>query len=419
MVEEGDQVVLDVNNGEKVVITQVTKKARIKLGRSYVSCLPLLGQTYGTVFELSADGRTLVGGSKNALDVLNGDFKNTSTERNNEKLVDDGTAQKLTQKDIEQLKGDGITGGELINKLVENSATFKMKTEFSQEKYKKRKQKKYCTVLVLCRPCAQNICEAFYQKSPFKICGLRLDSLSLLLNLGNVCPYSRVLVLEESGGMILASALERLGGYGQVCALSMDAKRPAPKDIVRFFNFEEHVTAAGRHTSLEELLKAKEVKTIEDCGEVPEESKQEGDDEGKSSEGNPRKKMKVSRNHGALKRVFMPKRAETSELEELASAGFDSLIVVAPRYSPESVMDKLASLLAPSAAFAVFSPYLQPLVDCRYSLSSQKAAVSLQLTETFWREHQVLPGRTHPNMNMTTGPTSGYILSGVMTQNLP
>ena len=44
-------------------------------------------------------------------------------------------------------------------------------------------------------------------------------------------------------------------------------------------------------------------------------------------------------------------------------------------------------------------------------LQVSKEAVALQLQESWWREYQVLPGRTHPEM-MTSG-TGGYVLSGV------
>lgn len=40
-----------------------------------------------------------------------------------------------------------------------------------------------------------------------------------------------------------------------------------------------------------------------------------------------------------------------------------------------------------------------------------KEAVALQLHESWWREYQVLPGRTHPEMS--TSGTGGYILSGI------
>lgn len=39
-----------------------------------------------------------------------------------------------------------------------------------------------------------------------------------------------------------------------------------------------------------------------------------------------------------------------------------------------------------------------------------KEALAVQLQEAWWREHQVLPGRTHPEMVISA--TGGYILTG-------
>lgn len=55
-------------------------------------------------------------------------------------------------------------------------------------------------------------------------------------------------------------------------------------------------------------------------------------------------------------------------------------------------------------------------VDARYKTKTvlvvqvSKEAVALQLQESWWREHQVLPGRTHPEMMVSA--TGGYILTG-------
>ena len=51
VVSEGMAIVLDVNNGERLIITQITKKTRIKVGKSYMSLLPLIGHSFGTIFE--------------------------------------------------------------------------------------------------------------------------------------------------------------------------------------------------------------------------------------------------------------------------------------------------------------------------------------------------------------------------------
>jgi len=43
--------------------------------------------------------------------------------------------------------------------LAEGSATFQGKTQFSQAKYKKKKQKKYTVSATIQRPTARSICE--------------------------------------------------------------------------------------------------------------------------------------------------------------------------------------------------------------------------------------------------------------------
>ena len=43
---------------------------------------------------------------------------------------------------------------------------------------------------------------------------------------------------------------------------------------------------------------------------------------------------------------------------------------------------------------------------------ANRQAVALTLQESFWRESQVLPGRTHPTMTMSA--TGGYLLSGTV-----
>ena len=386
------------------------------------------------------DGRELVVGTKESLSVLNGAFSSTETNKNNATLVDDGKAQKLTAEDIQKLKGEGIARGELVEKIIENSVTFESKTEFAQEKYKRKKQKKYCTAMVLCRPTARNICESYFQKHPGKICGLRIDSLALLMNMANIAAHSKVLIFEHTPGLILASVLERLGGYGQVCTLH---EGKVLMDIVRYLNFEERITSVGTYAKLDDIQKVKEssrMKAEETLGKDVDDDVETSnvtikqieseDQQKKTSQEVPtakRQKMsaadKKTKNkvngkgyEPKVKRVFFPKQASSDQMQDLVQGGFMNLIVVAPVYSPESIMDKLAYLLAPSATFALFSPWLQPLVECRIFLQSTKLAVGMHLTETFWREHQVLPGRSHPHMNMTTGPGSGYILCGTMTE---
>ena len=54
---------------------------------------------------------------------------------------------------------------------------------------------------------------------------------------------------------------------------------------------------------------------------------------------------------------------------------------------------------------------LQPLADAMHVLRKSGLAVSMTISEPFLRDHQVLPGRTHPVMT-TEANSGGYILSG-------
>jgi hypothetical protein len=89
-----------------------------------------------------------------------------------------------------------------------------------------------------------------------------------------------------------------------------------------------------------------------------------------------------------------PRSSATPELlQQLLQPGFASCIVAAPRLHPVALLQALLPLLAPSASFAVYSPYLQPLAEAQHALSSAKMAVQLQVQESWFREHQV--GRRH------------------------
>jgi tRNA (adenine-N(1)-)-methyltransferase non-catalytic subunit len=62
--------------------------------------------------------------------------------KNNKELVDDNTAQQLTSEQISEMKRKGVDGEKIIQALVEGSTTFQKKTEFSKQKYLRKKKQK-------------------------------------------------------------------------------------------------------------------------------------------------------------------------------------------------------------------------------------------------------------------------------------
>lgn len=66
----------------------------------------------------------------------------TEVTQDNRDIVDNSETQKLDKKTIMGFRDDGMEGEKIVEKLIENSATFKGRTEFSQAKYLKKKEKK-------------------------------------------------------------------------------------------------------------------------------------------------------------------------------------------------------------------------------------------------------------------------------------
>ena len=104
------------------------------------------------------------------------------------------------------------------------------------------------------------------------------------------------------------------------------------------------------------------------------------------------------------------RKVTVEEVQAELGRGFDSL-VVGGSISPVLLVPRLMPLLQLSAPFAVFSPSPQPLFDLMETLIKEELAMGITLSETWQREYQVLPGRTHPMMQMSAA--SGYILHGL------
>jgi tRNA (adenine-N(1)-)-methyltransferase non-catalytic subunit len=101
--------------------------------------------------------------------------------------------------------------------------------------------------------------------------------------------------------------------------------------------------------------------------------------------------------------------ANESERLEFLRQGFTSLIVTAPRVEYTALVTAVLPYLRTSASIALYSPSLQPLVDCYTFLKASHQFVAVSVAESWWREQQVLPSRTHPMMSMPG--TGGYVLT--------
>jgi tRNA (adenine-N(1)-)-methyltransferase non-catalytic subunit len=121
----------------------------------------------------------------------------------------------------------------------------------------------------------------------------------------------------------------------------------------------------------------------------------------------------------SLPQSIVPKE-ESVEISQCDS------IIIATKYDPTITILRLLPYLAPSCPFVIFHEFLEPLLETFRTLQNggigdnelidmpmmcrRNIAINLRLTDTWFREYQVLEGRTHPNMHMSQN--GGYLLMG-------
>ncbi|KAG8778613.1 tRNA (adenine(58)-N(1))-methyltransferase non-catalytic subunit trm6 [Serendipita sp. 397] len=377
--KEVRQVRIDTNPGGKTINLG-------KFGSFKQSCL--VGQPYGLSYEILPD-KTLVIMPPTLLEELE------ETGATNELIVDAGEyVQPLTSDEIEVLKKSGVHFSEIIKKQIETHVNYELKTEYSKDKYRKRKEAKFAKQMAILEPSLFNVASYLFEKDPGRILGLRVDTLSQIANLANLRPGGRFLVVDTTGGLLVATTLERLGGSGTVLYLS-ETDTPPEFPIVDLLNLKE---------------KAETLKHLDwaaaDEEHVPIRAPIEPPTGEYKSEG---QRERYEKRRQALE-------AQAQLREDLFAGEWDGLLIAA-QYEPFSIVQRLTPYLAGSATVTIYSQYLQVLAEVQAKMRLLPAYLSPSITEAWLRQYQVFPGRTHPLMNMSGG--GGYILHAIHVYDDP
>jgi len=161
VVQEGDTIIVKMHDEVDTMI-RVISSVEQKIGKGRVNVAPLVGAPFGSIFEIR--GRKLLDVSRLSMSEIEGlsvlecnyihlifqkDFslQPSQISGDNRSFTDTNTAQKLTDADITRLRSTGASATDIINSLISNSETWNNKTEFSQEKWLMRKQKKYQPII--------------------------------------------------------------------------------------------------------------------------------------------------------------------------------------------------------------------------------------------------------------------------------
>nr|SVE83800.1 EOG090X0AAB [Daphnia pulex] len=353
------------------------KKWTVKIGRDKVDISSVVGKPHGT-FKLvrEKDGKNSVFTLEPSDEVveMKDKMKDLNSGENNKEIWDDGTSQQLKKEDIEELRGQGLTGSEIVTQLVENSKTFQIKTEFSQEKYLNKKEEKYSEWVDILKPNIRHLAKHFHSQDPMQILNLRPDTLAMIMSLANIKSNGKFGVFDGGcQGLVTAAILDRIQGHGTVWNLFL--KGTPQKRVIQAMNFTPEQLKPLKNCSLYKLKETLAKEENADGDEVP------------------AKMIKL----------------DEDAAPPLEFGSLDGMVIVCRR--PTTIAKELVKLLAPSGNFAIFSPYSEPLSETYIQFRECNLAVNLQLTETWFRTHQVLPLRTHPEVNMSG--SGGYILSGI------
>ncbi|KAM6144366.1 tRNA (adenine(58)-N(1))-methyltransferase non-catalytic subunit TRM6 [Erethizon dorsatum] len=436
-IRDGDFVVLKREDVFKAV--QVQRRKKVTFEKQWFYLDNVIGHSYGTTFEVTGGGSLQ---PKKRKEEPTSETKEAGTDNRN--IIDDGKSQKLTQDDIKALKDKGIKGEEIVQQLIENSTTFRDKTEFAQDKYIKKKKKKYEAIITVLKPSTRILSVMYYAREPGKINHMRYDTLAQMLTLGNIRAGNKMIVMETCSGLVLGAVMERMGGFGSIIQLHpgdgpvrvATACFGFPKSFLSgLYEFplnkvdsllsgtfsaellsselEDSASVKGRNGVVDRQTPERD--TEDPTAEAPESSHPEEQETMEVIAEDPG--YKEPKERGGKKDHIQEKHRRQEEQRKrhleaaalLSERNADGLIV-ASRFHPTPLLLALLDFVAPSRPFVVYCQYKEPLLECYTKLRERGGVINLRLSETWLRDYQVLPDRSHPKLLMSGG--GGYLLSG-------
>ncbi|KAJ7293039.1 Gcd10p family-domain-containing protein [Mycena rebaudengoi] len=381
-IQSGDNILLRLPNGDTKAI-KIEKNSTVSLGKlGGFHANELIDEPYGRTYDIVDKKLKLV--PPCSLEELE------DTDATNELINDGEFVQPLTLEEIQVLKQSGVHASEMIKMQIEQHANYSLKTEYSKEKYKKRKEAKYSKSFTTIEPTLFNVCEYWFTKDQNRIRDIRVDALSQILNMANIRPGGRYLAVDDASGLIVSGILERMGGSGRLITICHTDSPPAYPVMVNMNFKNEMVTPVL--SSLNWATAQPNYTPLGPPVDLP-------PDEIKSD----RQKSRLN------------KRKAASDLlngtrEELFSGEFDALIV-ASDYDPYSILKKLVPFVTGSGSIVVQSPHVQILSDLHTQLRALPQYLAPSLIEVWLRRYQILPGRTHPTMS--TSGSGGFIVHAI------
>nr|CCC94005.1 conserved hypothetical protein [Trypanosoma congolense IL3000] len=386
----GDYVI--ITGGGIKRIAHVQLGAKLRLGSSgTVHVDKLVGLRFGEVVYYDPKNCVFVPTNEYPdLDItaLEGHVQD---DRDNRNLVDRNDNQVLSNDEIAEMRREkGVDV--FLNTLIERSATFQSKTAYSQEKYLRKKKKRYGVLYKIERVTPDGTAEIYLPtinptdvEPESKVLRLRSDTLALILHHSDVHSGSHVLLYDKTNGHLAAALLTRIGTDGMVFQAMDKTAQPNtfPAQAMGLQNIRERWKAVPRNSA---FLRGEEDTESGDTSIV------------KLN----RRNTEITSEVSQWMRGIDARRA----LQERPS---DSLIIVDDEEDGAGALDDLLPFVALNGHIVIYSPYLEDLTAIFTKIKAE--CVNICISETWCRHHQVLPNRTHPTVRMSTA--SGYLMTAI------
>ncbi|CAD2102857.1 hypothetical protein YYG_02668 [Plasmodium vinckei petteri] len=151
---------------------------KIKIKKNYINLMFLVNKKYGSTFSFINNKWVRIKKQKHKLDI---DYDEDITGTNKD-IYHNNNSQKLTEENIAEIKEMNYENPyEIVQKLVDNSATYNEKTVISQFKYIQKKLKRHLCQFTVYECNIFNLVNFYYKYFPEKISYIRVDYLANLL----------------------------------------------------------------------------------------------------------------------------------------------------------------------------------------------------------------------------------------------
>jgi len=441
----------------------------VKLGKFIVLTDNVVGKPFWTTYRMEAKKDKK--GVFNLVECVPDEdqcqvlMKDVSSGLDNRNILDDGSSQKLSCDEIIGLKDGGLSSKEIVSTLIENSTTFQEKTEYSQEKYLKKKEKKYFEYITIRKPTIRLIADIMYKQDPNNIMGLRSDTLSQLATAVNLHPHG-LYIIYESGCQSLASAtiLNGLSSEGRLILVHPGSNpqkqaiqglnlSPADEGKLIYVNIytilrklRGNKLSSQKESSNQCTENLSEVESLRNNKETPSDthvtgsniikdevrktqppscqedaegggdliSQTEFSDCSKEQTNQIRNKRKLEEdNPGQAKKPRYEIEADLAA-SLIREKKADGLIIVCKEH-PSNILNAFLPYVGPSRNFVVYGSMREPLQELSMQVRKRPDVIFVQLSEMWLRHYQVMENRTHPCVSMSGG--GGYLLTGVVVHS--